>query len=94
MALSPTDPRTGRPAGGLLVVGVEQGSAAAEAGIRKGDVIMEVNQRQVSSAEEVASIVAKEGKAHGAVLGAGSSARDSPCSGPSPCNKTVSHAWR
>jgi len=68
MALSASDPRTGRPAGGLLVVNVEPNSPAAEAGIRKGDVIMEVNQRQVTTPEEVASIVAKEGKANGAVL--------------------------
>jgi serine protease Do len=68
MALSASDPRTGRPAGGLLVVGVETGSAAAEAGIRKGDVIVEVNQRQVTTPEEVAAIVAKEGKTNGAVL--------------------------
>jgi len=68
MTLSTTDPRTGRPAGGLMVMNVEPGSAAAESGIRKGDVIVEINQRPVATPDEAASIINKEGKAHGAVL--------------------------
>jgi len=68
MALSTTDPRTNKPAGGLMVVGLEQGSPAAEAGIRKGDIIVEINQKPVATPQEAASIIEQEGKAKGAVV--------------------------
>ncbi|WP_243311245.1 DegQ family serine endoprotease [Fundidesulfovibrio agrisoli] len=68
MSLSNVDPRNGRPVDGLLVVNVAPGSPAAEVGIRRGDVLVEVNQRPVGSAAELAAIVNKEGKANGAVL--------------------------
>jgi len=38
---------------GVAVVGVEPGSAAAEAGIRQGDVIIEVNRNTVASVDDV-----------------------------------------
>jgi serine protease Do len=38
---------------GVAVVGVEPGSAAAEAGIRQGDVIVEVNRKVVASVGDV-----------------------------------------
>jgi serine protease Do len=39
----------GLPAGmtGVVISGVEQGSAAQEAGLREGDVIMEINRQRV-----------------------------------------------
>ncbi len=38
---------------GVAIVGVEPGSAASEAGLRKGDVIVEVNRTAVDSVSEV-----------------------------------------
>jgi serine protease Do len=38
---------------GVAVVGVEPGSAAAEAGLRKGDIIVEVNRKTVASVSDV-----------------------------------------
>ncbi|MGI9538020.1 MAG: PDZ domain-containing protein, partial [Desulfocapsaceae bacterium] len=38
---------------GVAIVGIEPGSAASEAGLRKGDVIVEVNRNAVDSVSEV-----------------------------------------
>ena len=47
---------------GVLVTDVDPLSAAAEKGVRPGDVIVQVAQRAVSSPEDVAEIVASEEK--------------------------------
>jgi serine protease Do len=59
----------GSPAGkGLLVAGLDSDSAAAEAGVRRGDVILEMNQTPVNNVEQARKLVASDGKAKGAVM--------------------------
>lgn len=69
--LTPEDARALKLSGdvkGLLVVDVKDGSAAAEGGLRSGDVILSVNLKPVSRTEELSSIVRKEGKERGAIM--------------------------
>ena len=66
MTLGSSDPRSGQPM--VVVTAVEQGSAAAEAGIRRGDAILQINQRPVASPAEAAKVIAEEGPAKGAVI--------------------------
>jgi serine protease Do len=47
---------------GAVVVGVEQGSRAAEAGIRPGDLIEEIDRGPVRSPEDVRKALEKDGK--------------------------------
>ncbi len=47
---------------GVVVTAVETGSPAAEAGLRRGDVIQEVNRRAVSSVSEFDRAVRQGGR--------------------------------
>lgn len=49
--------------GGALVAAVQAGSRAAEAGLREGDVIVEVNRVKIRNPADVRSVVGKAGKA-------------------------------
>jgi serine protease Do len=44
---------------GLVVTGVQGASAADEAGIQPGDVILQVNRQDVKTVDEVSSVTAK-----------------------------------
>jgi S1-C subfamily serine protease len=50
-----------RGTSGVLVASVEPGGPAAEAGIRPGDVIMEVNRKPVGSTSELSGALAQAG---------------------------------
>ena len=47
---------------GVIVTGVEQGSFAQTAGIREGDLLLEVNGKKVGSSDEAAKAVKKDSK--------------------------------
>jgi Do/DeqQ family serine protease len=59
LSLEPLTEQTARRLGlgadvdGLVVTNVEQGGPAAEAGISQGDVILEINRKQVASVDDV-----------------------------------------
>jgi S1-C subfamily serine protease len=46
---------------GVVVTDVERGSAAAEADVRRGDVILEVNHKPVSNVNEFNRVVGASG---------------------------------
>ncbi len=53
---------------GVLVLEVEEGSAAGESGVNAGDVILEANGRPVDSVKAFVEVVKGDGKAKGAVM--------------------------
>ncbi|MDY7001230.1 MAG: DegQ family serine endoprotease [Thermodesulfobacteriota bacterium] len=53
---------------GLLVTGVSDGSPAQEGEIHPGDVILELNQREVNSVREFKDILESDGKKKGVLL--------------------------
>jgi serine protease Do len=72
LALRDLDARTAQrvglaPGEGVLVTGVEPGSAAAKAGVRQGDVILEVNRRKAGSVADVQGET-KKGDGNGTLL--------------------------
>ncbi|MBR3881413.1 MAG: DegQ family serine endoprotease [Mailhella sp.] len=53
---------------GLLIVNVTNGSPAAEAGLRNGDVILSANLKPVTNAGELSAIIQNEGRKRGALM--------------------------
>ncbi|MYL85250.1 Do family serine endopeptidase [Desulfovibrio aerotolerans] len=53
---------------GVLITEVGDGSEAEQADVRPGDVILEVNQRPVSSPDDFKKVVAEDGKKKGVVM--------------------------
>jgi serine protease Do len=47
---------------GVLVVGVEPGSKADEAGVRKGDLVKEINRKPVTSVSQLRTEIEKDDK--------------------------------
>jgi len=73
LALRDLDPRMAprlglNPGDGVLVAGVQPGSPADKAGLRSGDVILEVNRKKVASAHEAQAEAQKDPNARTLLL--------------------------
>jgi serine protease Do len=61
--------KLGLPNGqGVLVANVEEGTPAHEAGIQRGDVILEVNQQQVTNVQDYQAALGRKGDANTMLL--------------------------
>jgi serine protease Do len=58
LTLAPADRETGAEGKGLVITGVQQDSAAAESGLKEGDVILDVAGKSVSSVGDMRKAVA------------------------------------
>lgn len=73
LKLKPVNKREAKSLGlsktqGLLITLVEEGSAAEEAGLMQGDVLLEANQQPVDDVKEFSRIVAEDGDDKGVVM--------------------------
>lgn len=67
-ALTESERQEAKVEGGILVESVESGSAAADAGLQRGDIILEVGDKKVSSVAEFNRAVKALGKGEAALL--------------------------
>jgi len=56
------DPDGGKPLKGVLIIGVKENSSAEDSGLRKGDVINEVNTKAVTKPEEAKAAIEESKK--------------------------------
>ena len=53
---------------GVVVVDVSRGSAAAEAGIRRGDIIVSVNRKKVANSADYQRIILQSGRGGNVII--------------------------
>lgn len=68
ISVEPVPPGRGGRRGGVLVTEVDPGSAAAQAGLRPGDIIREINRKPVRSVEDFERLASQIGSKERALL--------------------------